>query len=269
MAWAILGSILGTVGVIVIVGLVGGGETSEAGSSPARFVATSSTTTHATSTTVPPPALRHRWTAKGEAVDGSTYEVVLEQLAITPPDRIEAAFGFKILSGYTTTSRYCQPDRQRDAFAPFKVYVRSTTGQFSVKNFGVTVLAYHRGTTALGGNVSEYPNPYGVTADGQCFDRAAVQTAWDLPPNGQTGVLGAVVLPDYYSPAVPEGNTKQAASLRYTLIAKPGFVKITKFEVAGDMAQDCETSGPLVKDEQSSGLSATDAAYACLDASVG
>ena len=185
-------------------------KTPAASTAPA-LVASAQPTTSAAPTDVPVPAgtapdatVSYAFTAK--TADGTTEKGTLK---LWPP---RSATGFLPWDGWPASS--CRPDVGRDAYLPVSLSVENTTASFAA-------------TTRIGLEVQpEAPYPVsddqagscrstaGTSSDGLGNEGEAFRAGRDQAPSGSGPVteLGYLLLPGFYSPALPNGAFKALGS---------------------------------------------------------
>ena len=213
LAWIILGVILATVGVMVVVGLASGDESSEVDSVVAsRFVTSSTTTTTAPTTTTAASKITwqypHTSSFEVSTPDGYTGRIVLERGDLLPASVVAGSI-----------PSVCPLDRAKDVVAPFRVTVINTTTSFSTKTQASIAASAarveNRRELGLRAVVAYSDGPTCEEQRGFGNLSLLIGPSTTLPPDGRVQVTGWFLVSEFYSPATPDGDRE---SLRHVVL---------------------------------------------------
>jgi hypothetical protein len=229
LAWGILSIFFVLTGGVIIVGLVGGEDTSEAGPASApRFVVTSSTVGRTTTTasgktaTTTERQYPHVSTFDLRGADGYTATAVLQR-----GDFVKAANAEPL-------PPVCPPGQIAELVMPFRIILTNTTPGFpaepSVALHLTTGSSVTPDLTDLGLRaITQYSaGPDCEEFDGRSSGVSLTSTE-PLRSGNKVEAEGWFLVSNFYTPAAPEGDREKLRKVLITVSATPG----TRFGVAG------------------------------------
>jgi len=163
-----------------------------------------------TTTTTTPSTFTNTWSF---SATGSNNYTESGTIAIGQVERFQQG----LTNGNATAGSACTIDAQTDAVAPVMLTLTNTTPNFSMT-----------GQYSIGEPLTDQQPLEGeldFTSGSQCFGSSTGSNSAGVTCTlgaGQTcTVFGFVILPNYYSPAFPSGDSSELASVALTVVAEP------------------------------------------------